>query len=64
MVALIPNYTKPWIELTIENWLKRGGCPKNYIHMVKIVLKSYGILRIVIYHHAPQPTYTEAYFIS
>ena len=26
-----------WVELTLENWLARGGCPRAYKHMVKII---------------------------
>ena len=28
------------IELTLENWLVRRGCPKAYKHMVKLILNS------------------------
>jgi len=38
---------KPWVELTLENWLASRECPRGYIHMVKI-LKPCGTLRIVI----------------
>ena len=43
-LTLIPNDTNPWVELTLENWLKRGGCPRAYIHMVKLTLHSCGTL--------------------
>jgi len=42
----------------IENCLVRAGYPRVYIHMVDIILKPRGTLRIVIYHHALQPTST------
>jgi hypothetical protein len=47
----------------IENCLVRAGYPRVYIHMVDIILKPRGTLRIVIYHHALQPTSTAAHSI-
>jgi len=41
---LIPNVTNSWVELTLENWLARGGCPKAYKHMVKLILNPCGTL--------------------
>ena len=32
--------TNSWVELTIENLLARGGCPKVYEHMVKLTLNN------------------------
>ena len=36
--------TNTWVELTIENRLVRGGCPKAYKHMVKLILNPCGTL--------------------
>ena len=33
-----------WVELTLENWLVRGGYLRAYKHMVKLILNSYGTL--------------------
>ena len=30
----------PWVELTLENWLTRGGCPRAYKHIVKLTLNQ------------------------
>ena len=43
-LALIPNVTSPGIELTLENRLARGGCPRAYKHMVKLILNLCEIL--------------------
>ena len=32
-------------ELTLENWLARGGCPRVYKHTFKFILNSCGTLR-------------------
>jgi hypothetical protein len=40
------------------------GCPRAYIHMVKIVLKPCGTLRIVTYHHALQQMFTATHYIN
>ena len=34
-LVLILNVTNPWVELTLENWIAKKGCPKAYKHMVK-----------------------------
>ena len=34
----------PWVELTLENQLVRGGCLRTYKHMVKLILNSCGTL--------------------
>ena len=36
--------TNSSIELTLANQLIREGCPRAYIHMVKLTLKTYGTL--------------------
>ena len=41
-LALIPNVRK--VELTLETRLVRGGYPKAYKHMVKLILNSCGTL--------------------
>jgi hypothetical protein len=38
---------KFWVEFIFEYQLARGGCPKTYIHMLKIVFKPYVTLKIV-----------------
>ena len=43
-LALIPNVTNPWVELTNENLLARGGCPRAYKHMGKLILNPCGAL--------------------
>ena len=40
----MPNVTNPWVELTLENRLTRGGCSRAYKHMVKLILNPYGTL--------------------
>ena len=44
-LALIPNVKNPWVELTLENRLARGGCPRAYKCMVKLTLNPCGTLR-------------------
>ena len=34
----------PWVELTLENWLTGGGCPRAYKYMVKCKLNQCGTL--------------------
>lgn len=41
LLALIPNCYKSWVELTLENWLARGGCPRAYIHVWLILYLSH-----------------------
>ena len=36
--------TKPCVELTLEDRLARGGCPRAYKHMVRLILNLYGTL--------------------
>ena len=43
-LVLIPNVTNSWVELTLENWLVRRGCPRAYKHMVKLILNPWGTL--------------------
>ncbi len=58
---IVRNFPKTTIfKIDIVN----GGCQKAYIHMVKIVLKLCGILKIATYHHATQPTFTAAHSID
>ena len=40
----IQNVTNPWAELTLENQPVRGGCPRTYKYIVKLILNSCGIL--------------------
>jgi hypothetical protein len=46
-LALIPNDTNPWVELTSENQLTRGGCLGANKHMFKPILNQCGTLGIV-----------------
>ena len=34
----------PWVELTLEKELARGGCLRTYKHMVKFIFNPSGIL--------------------
>ena len=34
----IPKVANPWVELTLENLLARGGYLRAYKHMVKLIL--------------------------
>ena len=43
-LALIPNDTYPWVELTLENRFARGECPRAYILVVKLTLNLCGTL--------------------
>ena len=43
-LALIPNVSNPWVELTIENRLAKRGYPRVYKHMVNLTPNPYGIL--------------------
>ena len=43
-LALITNVINPWVELALENRLARGGCPRAYKHMVKLILNPFGTL--------------------
>ena len=36
--------TKPCVELTLEDRLARGKCPRAYKHMVRLILNPYGTL--------------------
>ena len=39
------NFVKnPQVELTIENWLTREGCPRTYKYIIKLTLNLYGTL--------------------
>ena len=38
------NITNLWVKLTLENQLVRGGCPRAYKHMAKLILNPYGTL--------------------
>ena len=44
LLALIPNVINSWVELTLKNRLARGGCPKTYKHMVKLILNPFRTL--------------------
>jgi len=44
-LALIPNVKNSWVELTLENQLAKGGCPRAYKHKVKLILNPCGTLR-------------------
>ena len=44
LLALIPNVANPWVELTLENRLARGGCPRTYKHMIKLTFNQCGTL--------------------
>ena len=43
-LAEIPNVANPWVELTLENLLARGGYLRAYKHMVKLILNPCGTL--------------------
>ena len=44
VVALIPNVTNPWVKLTLENRLAKGGYPRAYKHIVKLIFNPCGTL--------------------
>ena len=41
---MLDSATNPWVELTLENWLAREGCPRAYKNMVKLTLNQSGTI--------------------
>ena len=39
VILILPKVvTNPWAELTLENQLARGWCPRTYKHIIKLIL--------------------------
>ena len=36
--------TNSWVELILENWHTRRGCPRAYKHMINFILNPCGTL--------------------